>query len=131
MSLDEENGKFRYNSSFNAFNAIPPISSAGNKQEPVVYIGESKPTIAHATSRALKDATRLVTSLREVRHGFSADVGHVQSVLASLIRTLPSLKTALADNSERLRESVDVIQQLAENVIDKVSVVNERRLDAE
>lgn len=44
----------------------------------------------------------------------------MQRVLSSLIDTLPVLKTSLQDNSERLRESVDVIQNLAKNVIDKV-----------
>lgn len=48
------------------------FSSAGNKE--AVFIGENKPTIAHATSKALKDATRLVTSFREVRHGFKENV---------------------------------------------------------
>lgn len=47
-------------------------TSAGNKE--AVFVGECKPTIAHATSKALKDATRLVTSFREVRHGFKENV---------------------------------------------------------
>lgn len=41
-------------------------------------------------------------------------------MLKSLIDTVPSLKTSLQDNSDRLRESVDVIKNLAKIIIDKV-----------
>lgn len=44
-------------------------------------------------------------------------------MLKSLIDTVPSLKTSLQDNSDRLRESVDVIKNLAKIIIDKVRSV--------
>lgn len=48
------------------------LLSAGKKE--AVFHGESKPTIAVAASQALKNATKMVTSLKEVRHGFKANI---------------------------------------------------------
>lgn len=44
-------------------------------------------------------------------------VQHVQTVLRSLVDTLPTLKINLKSNSQLLQESVDVVKELAKNII--------------
>lgn len=44
-------------------------------------------------------------------------VQHVQTVLRSLVDTLPTLKINLKSNSQLLQESVDIVKELAKNII--------------
>lgn len=48
------------------------FSSAGKKE--AVFLGESKPNIEFSASKALKDATKMVTSFKEVKHGFKENI---------------------------------------------------------
>lgn len=106
-----------------------------------MFVGDKCSKSSQSTSKTLQDATQLVSTFHDVRHGFKENILHVKTVLDSLFSecsstrllskfsiksflitlvTLPKLKENLAYNSTALLDSVEMVKDLAIDINKKV-----------
>ncbi|KAJ6639707.1 hypothetical protein Bhyg_12454 [Pseudolycoriella hygida] len=96
---------------------------AGNKEP--VFVGDKCSKNSQSTTRALQDASELVSNFHDVRHGFKENILHVKTVLDSLFKTLPKLKENLAFNSTALLDTVELVKELAMDIDKKLTALEE------
>ncbi|XP_037026267.1 uncharacterized protein LOC119067416 isoform X2 [Bradysia coprophila] len=114
--IEEQTPVYRYEQTRKEF-------CAGNKEP--VFVGDKCSKNSQSTSRALQDATQLVSTFHDVKHGFKENILHVKTVLDSLLKTLPKLKENLAYNSTALLDSVELVKDLAVDINKKLTALEE------